>query len=160
MKKLWYIAIFYSHIELYKRLYGIHMKNTKRESVFWHKSRFPITLLSPVGNHGCNNPRERDFQECIKMTLLSWMSLLLLEGRQYVPRNPTGAKWKLLCHSRWEYCHLLFISQVPVALLHLWDSNPWSCILGGGDKQQILCVEIPWVRCNILVGTKSLYSHV
>ena len=56
MKKLWYITIFYSHIESYERLYGIHMKSTKRESVFQHRSRCPVTLLSPVGNCVCSNP--------------------------------------------------------------------------------------------------------
>ena len=111
MKKSWYIMIFYSHIESYKRLYGIHMKRTKRESVFRYRPFCPVTLLSPVGNRSCDNPRDRDFQECTKMMLLSWMSLPLPEGRWYVPRNPTGAKWKLLCHSRWECCHLLFISR-------------------------------------------------
>ena len=37
-------------------LYGIHMKSMKRESVFRHRSRCPITLLSPVGNRVCSNP--------------------------------------------------------------------------------------------------------
>ena len=56
MKKLCYITIFYSHTESYKHLYGIHMKKQKRESVFQHRSRCPVTLLSPVGNRVCSNP--------------------------------------------------------------------------------------------------------
>ena len=56
MKRLWYITIFYSHIESYKHLYRIHMKTQKRESVFQHRFGCLVTLISPVGNHVCTNP--------------------------------------------------------------------------------------------------------
>ena len=160
MKKLWYIMIFYSHIESYKRLYGIHMKNTKRESVFRHRSCCPVTLLSPVGNYGCDNPQDRDFQECTKMTLLSWMSLPLPEGRRYIPRNPTWAKWSLCAIPGEKDVTSSSFLGVPMVLLHLWGWNPWNCIQGGGNQWRILCVERPWARCKTLVRTKWLYSHV
>ena len=112
----------YSHLLNPYRLYGIHMKNTKRESVFRHRSCCPVTLLSPVGNCGCDNPRDRDFHECTEMTLLSWMSLPLPEGRRYVPRNPTGAKWSF-CATSGEY-DVTFSSfpGILVVMLQLWGS--------------------------------------
>ena len=56
MKKLWYITIFYSHIEPYKCLCRIHMKSQKRESDFQHRFGCPVTMICPLRNRVCTNP--------------------------------------------------------------------------------------------------------
>ena len=44
MKKLWYITIFYSHIESYKHLYGIHMKTLEKRKCFLTQILLPRNL--------------------------------------------------------------------------------------------------------------------
>ena len=56
MKNVWYITIFYSHIESYKHLNRNHMKDRKGKVLYRHSIGCSSTLISPVWNRVCSNP--------------------------------------------------------------------------------------------------------
>ena len=142
MKKLWYITIFYSHIESYKHLNRNHMKDRKGKCFIdtvlgarqpWYLQFGIVDVTIPETGTSNETLRWHCFLGC--PCPCRWQAVCSQEPHWSCDEHS--------CHSRWEWCHLLFISQgscgqaTPLRFYILETSVP-----GGGVQQRVLLYNV------------------
>ena len=153
MKKLWFITIFYSHIKSYKHLNRNHTKSRNGKLLFRHNFKVPELWCLQFGIVDATIPetgtamKHRDGAVFLDVSApCQWQAVHSQE--------PHWRCDQLLCHSRWEWCHLLFISRgscgraTPLRFYILETSVP-----GGGVQQWVLL-------CSLTLSQKQDLGNV